>query len=144
MWRLLFQGNSETHSRECLLGSTRATHRKGKFETPDLVRYQAEISTISKARDLIHALSQNEVHPEQRANTEVHLSVLLDRLVIMGLSSVPRSLEIKLLCEWADTSALSDIESLKKYIRHRKMDLESLESIESHRLFMNAKNVGSG
>ena len=39
-----------------VLGMKRATHKKGKYESLDVTKAKAEISTITKARDLIRAL----------------------------------------------------------------------------------------
>ena len=39
-----------------VIGLKRPTHRKGKFETVEITRAKAEVTTISKARDLIRRL----------------------------------------------------------------------------------------
>ena len=125
-----------------ITGSKRATHRKGKFETSDIVRSQAEISTITKARDLIRTLWLNEVHLDQRTQIEAHLVVLLDRLVAMGLTSVLRTLDIVVLHEWGESVALTNIQTLRNYIRQRKADLISIERLETRRLFLDPKKRG--
>ena len=85
-----------------VVGNKLPTHEKGKYHSSDLIKSQAEINTISGARDLIRTLYMNEVNtPEERRLVEDHLSVLLDRLCVMGLSSIPRSLEINQLHEWS-------------------------------------------
>jgi hypothetical protein len=43
------------------VGSKLPTHEKGKYQSSDMVRAQAEITTISKARDLIRTLYMDEV-----------------------------------------------------------------------------------
>ena len=93
-----------------VVGSKLPTHEKGKYHSSDLVKAQAEINTISKARDLIRTLYLNEVNTqEERRMVEDHLTVLLDRLCVMGLRSVPRSLELKQLHEWSELNAPADI-----------------------------------
>jgi len=86
-----------------VVGSKLPTHEKRKYQSHDLIKAQAEITTISKARDLIRTLSREEFRsPMERQRIELHLSVLLDRLVRMGLNSIPRSLDIKSLSEWSN------------------------------------------
>ena len=61
---------------------------------------KVEITTISTARDLIRTLFFREVKSENESKeVENHLSVLLDRLCRMGLSSIPRSLDLETLQE---------------------------------------------
>ena len=43
-----------------VLGLKRPTHKKGKYESPEIVKAKAEISTIKKTRDLIRILYLDE------------------------------------------------------------------------------------
>jgi hypothetical protein len=60
----------------------------------------------------------------------------------MGLASVPRTLELSLLHEWAETVALTNIHTLRDYIRQRKADLISIERLETRQLFLDPKKRG--
>ena len=84
------------------VGSKLPTHEKGKYQSSDMVRTQAKINTILKAKDLIRKLYLNEVRSqEERKSVEDHLSVLLDRLCVMGLQSLPLALDVTSLHNWS-------------------------------------------
>jgi len=126
-----------------VVGSKRPTHEKGKFQSVDLVKCQAEINTINKARDLIRTLAMNEVRDKKdRDEVQNHLNVLLDRLVHMGLSSVPRSLEIDILQEWSQSLALLDLESLRDYMEVQKETLTLRDKEKSKKMFLDPKKRG--
>ena len=100
------------------------THKKGKFESVEINKGKAEISTIRKARDLIRAIAWNEFRsPQELSYIKEHLTVCLDRLVRMGLNSVPSPSDLVALAKWSDTTALSDIEQATNYIKAGKKDL---------------------
>jgi len=116
---------------------------KGKYHSANLVKAQAEITTISKARDLIRTLYLNEVKsPEERHSVENHLSVLLDRLCIMGLQSIPTALEIKNLREWSQTTAPAEISRLRNYMKQRKETMDQQEREHQRKLFCDPRNRG--
>jgi len=126
-----------------VVGNKLPTHEKGKYHSSDLIKSQAEINTISGARDLIRTLYMNEVNtPEERRLVEDHLSVLLDRLCVMGLSSIPRSLEINQLHEWSQMKAPLDIINIKNYMEKRKCTMDLLEKERQRKLFLDPKKRG--
>ena len=91
----------------------RPTHKKGKYESFEVTKAKAEISTIIKARNLIRALYLNEHQSAQhKRETEVHLQVLLDRLVRMG-HCIPTSLGIHSLHEWSECLAPYHIQNIE-------------------------------
>lgn len=58
------------------------THEKGKFQSLELVKCQAEKSTIIKAQGLIRTLYLNEVNSEcEWDEIQRHLTALFDRLI---------------------------------------------------------------
>jgi hypothetical protein len=116
------------------------THKKGKFESVEIIKGKAEISTIRKARDLIRAIAWNEFRsPQELSYIKEHLTVCLDRLVRMGLNSVPSPSDLVALVKWSDTTALSDIEQATNYIKARKEDLISQEKQHRKFLFLDPK-----
>ena len=124
-------------------GMKRGTHKKGRFESLEFNKVRAEIGTIKKARDLIRSLFLDEVLSSlDRRHREEHLKVCLDRLVRLGLNSVPTSLDINLLFRWSESSALADIENLTGYIKSRKEDLLSQEKTSRQDLFLDPKMRG--
>ena len=126
-----------------VIGLKRPTHRKGKFETVEITRAKAEVTTISKARDLIRRLYLGEVVSEQdKTDTELYLRVCLDRLCRMGLSSLPHSSDLLSLHEWSETVAPFDIKNIVDYVRSQKQDLRSKAKIESRNLFMDPTKRG--
>jgi len=75
-----------------ITGLKRSTHKKGKFETPIITKANAQISTISKARDLIRCLSLKEFQPHrEQADMEEYLKVCFDGLLglVWALSPLP-------------------------------------------------------
>jgi exonuclease III len=75
-----------------ILGMKLGTHKKGKYESLDISKTKAQISTIRNARDLIRTLYLDEVKSDlHRKETTVHLQVLLDRLCRMG-TNIPHHL----------------------------------------------------
>ena len=126
-----------------VVGSKLPTHEKGKYRSSDLIKAQAEITTISKARDLIRTLYLDETKsPEDRRLVENHLSVLLDRLCAMGLTSVPKSLDIKNLHEWSETKAPGDIVNIRSYMEKRKCTMDLLEKERQRKIFLDPKKRG--
>ena len=126
-----------------MLGRKLPTHEKGKYQSLDIVKSQAEITTISKASDLIRTLFFNEVtNEDDRKSVERHLSVLLDRLCRMGLRSIPRSLDIASLHEWSQVQAPFDLENLRRYMEKRKNTLEAQAHQVSQELFLDPKKRG--
>jgi len=61
-----------------------------------------------------------------------HLSVLLERIHRVGISTVPK-LEEKALLEWSDCTALEEIGFLEKYLESRKADMISEEKERARR-----------
>src|SRR6185503_8968571 len=126
-----------------ITGTKRPTHSKGKYLPSDVVRAQAEITTLCKARDLIRTLIFSECKSEhEKGEVMEHLRILLDRLVVFGIAGIPRTFDLESLGEWAETNALVNTQSLKKYVSSRKLDLVSLEKLESQKKFMNPKKRG--
>jgi len=129
-----------------VLGSKSDTHKKPKFLPTDVCRTKGLITTICKARDLIRTLVKREydsVHEE--GETKRHLEVLFDRMIRMGLYSVPRSLTLERpefrrdLDEWSEVTAAKEIQLLENYLKSRKEDMASLERESTRRLFMDPK-----
>jgi hypothetical protein len=116
------------------IGAKRPTHRKGKFQMKTVVLATAEITTIQKARDLIRTLCLREASEEKQARS--HLEVLLDRLCRMGLSTVPRSLELSELHQWAETYAPFRLKQLKADIRAQNEDARTKERKERLKWFL--------
>ena len=124
-------------------GMKRSTHRKGKYENLEISKAKAEVTTISKARDLIRRLYLREVASERdREETEIHLKVCLDRLCRMGLASVPSSFNLQSLHEWSEMVAPFDISNILSYIKSRKEDLRSKEIDQTRKLFLDPKKRG--
>ena len=142
--------NISKHLAQCLIDTTSAvvgsklpTHEKGKYHSSDLVKAQAEINTISKARDLIRTLYLNEVNTqEEKRLVEDHLTVLLDRLCVMGLRSIPRSLDLDRLHEWSELKAPTDILDIRAYMEQRRWTMDLAEKERQRKLFLNPKNRG--
>src|ERR1044071_3289742 len=113
-----------------ITGLKRPTHKKGKFETDILKKTTAQVSTLSKARDLIRSLSQTEFRSEQeKRELEEYLKVCLDRLVRLGVNSIPTTLNIRVLVEWSESAAIREIGAAQKYIADRKEDIVSLDNL---------------
>jgi hypothetical protein len=127
-----------------IVGRKLPTHEKRRYQSLDLTRAQAEITTISKARDLVRTLTQKEYRSsEERQRVENHLSVLLDRLIRMGLNSVPPlSSDLKALNEWSQMTAHLEILNIKEYIRMRRCDMDSMEKDRQRKLFLNPRTRG--
>jgi len=126
-----------------ITGMTRGTHRKGKFQSHQISRATAEISTISKARDLIRELSLEEYRSEkERKEIESHLNVCLDRLIILGLPTIPSNLGLQFLNTWSEGEALRDIKRAKTFICAQKEDMISKERARKRELFRDPKQRG--
>jgi hypothetical protein len=126
-----------------IVGFKKSTHRKGRYESLEVVKSKAEIKTIMEARDLIRTLYFNEYETiESKKEIETHLHVLLDRLCRMGLASVPRELDIESLHEWSESLAPFDINNIRSYIEVRKEDMMSIEKKEQARLFCDPRKRG--
>ena len=125
------------------VGNKLPTHEKGKYQSSDMVKSQAKINTISKARDLIRTLFLDEVRsPEDRKSVEDHLSVLLDRLCIMGVQSLPLSLDIHSLHQWSQSTAPEEISCLRNYMKARKCTMDQQETEHRRKLFLDPKKRG--
>src|SRR6185503_4424549 len=112
---------------------------KGKYSSSDVCRIRGLISTLTKACDLIRTLSQDEVNTDvERREVQDHLVVLFDRLVRMGIYTIP-PLEIKALVEWSKSTATQEIQLLRDYLEKRKLDMISQERERSRKLFMDPK-----
>ena len=98
---------------ESVVGTTRPTHRKGKFRSKDITKATAEITTLQKARDLIRTLFLDECNSGEKEENYFHLKILLDRLVRMGVSTIPRSMDIPNLHQWSESYAPLHIQTLK-------------------------------
>ena len=123
-----------------IFGGKKPTHEKRKYESFDMIKTQAEINTIEKTRDLIRTLYLDEVTSmENRQSLENHLSTLLDRLIRMGLHSVPLQHDLKSLHEWSQSTAKADIESLRKYMESQKSDMDAAEKQRQNEMFLNPK-----
>ena len=79
---------------------------------------------------------------EERHLVEEHLSVLLDRLCKMGLSSIPRSLDIKHLHQWSQIEAPADITNIRTYMEKRKCTMDQVEKDRQRKLFLDPKKRG--
>jgi hypothetical protein len=79
---------------------------------------------------------------QDRLDTEEFLKVCLDRLIRLGNTSVPLSLDIQSLTKWAETTALSEIEAIFKYIKVRKEDYVSQEKFARQKLFLDPRKRG--
>ena len=125
-----------------IVGMKRPTHRKGKYQSLDVTKAKAEITTIAKARDLIRKLYLDEVRSDQERNeTWVHLQVLLDRLCRMDLP-IPTSFTIPSLHEWSESWAPFHIQNISNYLRSRKEDMISEEKRKCQELFLNPTSRG--
>jgi len=99
-----------------ILGSKSDTHKKGKYSSSDVCRIRGLISTLTKACDLIRTLSQDEVNTDvERREVQDHLVVLFDRLVRMGIYTIP-PLEVTALVEWSKSTATQEIQLLRDYL----------------------------
>jgi hypothetical protein len=126
-----------------ITGLKRPTHKKGKFETDILKKTTAQVSTLSKARDLIRSLSQTEFRSEQeKRELEEYLKVCLDRLVRLGVNSIPTTLNIRVLVEWSESAAIREIGAAQKYIADRKEDIVSLDKLRRKQMFLDPKRRG--
>ena len=126
-----------------IFGGKKPTHEKRKYESFDLIKTQAEINTIEKARDLIRTLYLNEVTSlENRLSLENHLSTLLVRLCRMGLHSVPLQHDLKSLHEWSQSTAKADIENLRRYMESQKSDMDAIEKRRQNEMFLNPQKRG--
>jgi hypothetical protein len=125
-----------------VVGMKRATHGKGKYQSNEIIKARAEITTIAKARDLIRSLYLEEFRSEEsRKETDDHLRVLLDRLCRMGLS-IPVSSDLKNLHEWSETWAPFHIKNISAYISGRKKDMLSIEKRKNREMFLDCKKRG--
>jgi len=128
------------HVTSAVVGNKLPTHEKGKYHS---AKSQAEINTISEARDLIRTLFMDEINTlEERRLVEDHLSVLLDRLCVMGLNSIPKSLDINQLHEWSQLKAPEEIINIKNYMEKRKCTMDLLEKERQRKLFLDPKKRG--
>ncbi len=120
-----------------IAGMKKATHRKGRFESLDINKAKAEISTINKARDLIRSLAWEEFKTRQdKTDSEEYLKVCL------GNTSIPPSLDTISLSNWAETTALKEIENITLYIKSRRQDFVSQEKVARQKLFLDPKERG--
>src|SRR4051794_20488896 len=73
-----------------ITGLKRATHRKGPFQT-----LSGKLGRkFVKARDLIRTLQLQEFRtPQEKTELETYLKVCFDRLLRLGLSSIPSSFD---------------------------------------------------
>ena len=60
----------------------------------------------------------------------------------MGLTSVPRSLDIKNLHEWSETKAPGDIVNIRTYMEKRKCTMDLLEKERQRKIFLDPKKRG--
>lgn len=126
-----------------ITGMKRSTHKKGKFQSVQLAKSKAELTTISKARDLIRKLYLDEFQSvNEKENTITYLRVCFDRLLKLGLTSIPRSLESKELIQWSESTALADMEQIKQFIQTRKEDMVSKDKERKRKLFLDPKIRG--
>ena len=131
------------NSTGAVVGNKLPTHEKRKYQSLDLIKARAEINTINKARDLIHTLHEGEFNStEERRKIETHLSILLDRLIRMGLYSIPRSLDLVSLHEWSELVANAEALNIEEYMRKRKCDMLSIELKRQRELFLDPRKRG--
>ena len=128
---------------ESIVGRKSPTHKKGKFQSQEITRAKAEITTLQKARDLIRTLLLQETSSEiEKERVCGHLKTLLDRLCRMGLTTVPRSLEPQALHQWSESFVPVHLENLKTYLKSQKEDLESKEKTDRLKWFLDPKKRG--
>jgi hypothetical protein len=126
-----------------IVGMKRATHKKGKYQTTEITKARAEITTISKARDLIRSLYFDEfLSDEARSGTTTHLRVLLDRLCRMGLP-IPVASDIASLHEWSESMAPYHIKNISTYLSRQRSDLISIEKQKDRETFLDCKRRGA-
>ena len=107
-----------------------------------MCRTKGLITTISKACDLIRTLVNHEWQTaEEEGEIKLHLQVLFDRMVQMGVYSLPASLSLTELQVWSESTALEEIQLLQHYLELRKADMSSQTRENTRRLFMDPQKA---
>ena len=74
---------------------------------------------------------------------EEYLKVCFDRLVRLGVGSIPTTLDLATIVEWADSTAILEINAATKFIADQKEDMISLEKRRRNQLFQDPKQRGA-
>ena len=74
---------------------------------------------------------------------EEYLKVCFDRLVRLGVGSIPTTLDLTTIVEWADSTAILEINAATKFIADQKEDMISLEKRRRNQLFQDPKQRGT-
>ena len=128
-----------------ITGLRRASHRKGQFQNSGITKARAEISTITKARDLIRALRLQEFRtPQEKSALETYLKVCFDRLLRLGLTSIPTSFDIDTLALWSEQVAVMDILQIEHFIKSQKEDLVSKSKEHNYTYLRIPRNEENG